>query len=245
MNKIFIMIPAYNEEQNIVQLLTTIEKLNLTLRKKVILIDDGSCDKTQELARGFSDRIDMEIIIHPKNMGIPKTFFDGLTAADKQADGNDVITIAEADNTGNLQLIPEMIDRLKNGSDIVVASRYIKGGRYKDFPLIRLIGSYIVNKAFKIFCGVKNINDYTIFFRAYRASIVKRALAEYKTRLITTKTFAANLEILLKFKEWAENCSEVPLVYDYSLKKGKSKMPKRGTLLECFVVIIRKLLGKL
>lgn len=245
MNKIFIVIPAYNEEKNIVQLLTTIEKLSLTLIKKVILIDDGSCDKTQELARNFSGRIDMDIIVHSVNMGIPKTFFDGLSAASRQADGNDVITIAEADNTSNLQLIPEMINRLKNGSDIVIASRYIKGGSYKNFPVVRMIASMLVNRAVKLFTGIRNINDYTIFFRAYRAAVIKQALLKYNAQLITTKSFAANLEILLKFKDWAKNCSEVPLVYDYGLKKGGSKMKKRKALLEYFVIILRKLLGKL
>lgn len=245
MDKIFIIIPAYNEEQNIVQLLSNIENLNLCLAAKVILVDDGSKDRTQQVAGQFCNRIDMEIIVHPENLGIPRTFFDGLSAAGDQASDDDVIVIAEADNTSSLHLIPEMIDKIKSGSDIVVASRYIRGGRYKDFPLIRVIGSYIVNRVFKIFCGVKNINDYTIFFRAYRASVIKCALTEYKTQLITTKTFAANLEILLKFKKWAANCSEVPLIYDYSLKKGKSKMPKRNTLLECFVIVIRELSGKL
>ena len=245
MKSIFIIIPAYNEEKHIVKLLSDIGQLVLPVSIKVILVDDGSTDKTRLLAEKFYNRLEMDIIIHSENLGVPRSFYDGLSMAAKKAKDEDVISIIEADNTSNLKVVPIMVRKIDNGTDIVVASRYLKGGGYKNFPLIRLIGSYITNRTVSMLVNIKNVSDYTIFFRAYRAKTIKSAMAEYGTNLITTKTFASNLEILLKVRKYATHIDEVPLLYDYGNKENGSKMKKLKALNEYKELIIRKVKGNI
>ncbi len=242
--KLFFIIPAYNEEGNIIKLLTDIKDLSLTIPKKVILIDDGSTDQTKKLVESFKDQLDLEIIVHSKNCGVPQTFFDGFTSASRQAQDDDILVMVEGDNTSDLKLIPLMIERMGAGADLVVASRYIKGGAYKNFPLRRTLGSNILNITLKLFFRIKGLTDYTIFYRAYRAKIVRQALTKHQDRFITTKSFAANMEVLLRVKEFAQRLDEVPLVYDYGLKKSQSKMNVTKTLFEYKDLLIKKIIGK-
>ncbi|PIR66426.1 MAG: hypothetical protein COU51_04050 [Parcubacteria group bacterium CG10_big_fil_rev_8_21_14_0_10_36_14] len=237
MKKIFIIIPAYNEDENVVDLLSSIKNIKLIFDKKVILVDDGSTDKTKELAMNFKNQMDLEILVHAKNLGVPRTFFDGITAACVNAEDDDIVLIMEADNTSKLSLMPEMIEKINLGSDIVIGSRYIAGGSYKNFPLYRTIGSNVVNSIVKLLVHLPNVTDYSIFYRAYRAEILKKALAFYGNNFITTNSFAANLEILLKLRKFVKKIDECPLVYNYGLKKGKSKMNLIKTLKEYGMVI--------
>lgn len=241
MEKVFIIIPAFNEEGNLPLLLDDLISLQLPVSKKLIVVDDGSSDKTLEIAKSYQDKIEMEIVVHEVNAGVPKTFYDGLKKASEFASEDDAIFIIEGDCTSDLSIMPQMIDMIRNGSDIVVASRYIRGGKYKNFPFIRTLGSGIVNTVLKIFFRTKGVTDYTIFYRGYSARIIEKAFGKYQDRFITQKSFAANLEVLLKVRDFSNKNSEVPLAYNYGLKKGKSKMKLFKTLGEYRSLIIKRL----
>ena len=243
--KAIIIVPVYNEDGNIEKLLSSIKDLKLEISKKVIVVDDGSEDNTLALARKFKRKLDLKIIVHEQNKGIPQTFYDGLKAAADSASSKDVIFIIEGDNTSDLSLFPQIIQKIRNGADIVVASRYLKGGRYKNFPLHRKYGSIFINYVLKTFFYTRGVSDYTIFYRAYSAEVVKNALKKYGKNFITTKSFAANLEILLRMKAFAKKYDEVPMVYDYGLKKGKSKMKIGKALFEYRGLIVQRLLHKI
>jgi dolichol-phosphate mannosyltransferase len=243
--RIFIVIPAYNEESNIVKLLSDIRNLSLPYEKKTVMVDDGSKDNTLALAEGFLQKMDLKIIVHRPNKGVPQTFYDGLKSAAADASPNDIICIIEGDNTSDLSLLEEIIRKVEKGADVVVASRYRRGGRYENFPFHRKWGSIFINLVLKIFFYTKGVTDYTIFFRAYRARVIQEALGEYGDNFVTTKSFAANLEILLRLKRFAGKYDEVPMVYDYGLKKGSSKMNVAKTLLEYKDLIMQRLAGGL
>ncbi|HCI03996.1 TPA: hypothetical protein DE059_03640 [Candidatus Peribacteria bacterium] len=240
----YIIIPAYNEEGNLPLLLDDLISLQLPVSKKIILVDDGSRDKTLEIAKQYQGKIDMEIIIHEVNAGVPKTFYDGLKKASELASEDDAIFIIEGDCTSDLKLMPQMLEMISGGSDIVVASRYIKGGKYKNFPFIRTVGSGVVNTVLKLFFRTKGITDYIIFYRGYSARIIKRAFEKYQDSFITQKSFAANLEVLLKVRDFSNKNAEVALVYDYGLKKGKSKMKLFKTLGEYRSLILKRIVGR-
>jgi dolichol-phosphate mannosyltransferase len=242
---VFVIIPAYNEEENIGRLLEDLVNLKPVLETRVIFVDDGSSDGTLRVARTFEARLPMDFILHKPNKGVPQTFYDGLKRASELATSTDAIAIIEGDCTSDLALLPQMVAQLSDGRDLVVASRYIPGGRYKNFPLHRELGSKIVNVVLRLFFYKKGITDYTIFYRAYSARTVKMAFDKYGADLITTKSFAANLEILLKIGEFSRNQGEEPLVYDYGLKKGKSKMRLFKTLFEYRGLILKRLYGSM
>ena len=229
---IFIIIPAFNEEKNIAELLSNINNLNLEEKIKVILVNDGSKDKTEEIAKFFINKMNLEIISHSFNQGVGDTFRDGLMHTEKQVGNDDIIAIIEGDNTSDLNLLPLMIKKIKDRTDLVIASRYIKSGGYKNFPFKRFIGSWLVNLVLKSRFRIKGVTDYTIFYRVYRAKIIKQAFNKYGRDFIKTKSFASNLEILLKVKEFCLKVGESPFVYNYGLKQGNSKINILKTLWE-------------
>lgn len=245
MPKSHVIIPAYNEGPNLGSVLQDLQQLSATFPLGVIVVNDGSRDNTLEEAERFKGKLDLEIVSHPVNLGVPMTFYDGLVAAAKKAGPRDCIFIIEGDGTSDLKCMPEMARRVYNGDDVVVASRYIRGGGYVNFPWQRTAGSWGVNIVLSTFFHVRGITDYTIFYRAYRAEVVQRALERYGSSYVTTKSFAANLEVLLRVLPFSSRFSEVPLRYDYGLKKSQSKMNPVKTLREYQGLIAKRVLGRL
>src|SRR5580698_6484063 len=241
----YVIIPAYNEGQNLPVVLEQLKELSSTLPLSVVVVNDGSRDNTLEAAESFRDKMDLEIVNHPVNMGVPMTFYDGLVAAAKRAQPGDCIFIIEGDGTSDLKCMPEMARRVYGGDDVVVASRYIEGGGYVNFPWQRTSGSWGVNMVLSVFFHVRGLTDYTIFYRAYRAEVVQRALEHFGSGFTTTKSFAANLEVLLRVLPFSHRFSEVPLLYDYGLKKSQSKMNPVKTLREYQGLIVKRLLRRL
>jgi len=245
MPKSYVIIPAYNEGPNLGAVLEQLQQLSATMPLAVIVVNDGSHDNTLEEAESFRDKLELEIVTHPMNLGVPMTFYDGLVGAAAKAQPGDCIFIIEGDGTSDLKIMPEMAQRIYGGDDVVVASRYIQGGGYLNFPWQRTWGSYVVNFVVSIFFHVRGLTDYTIFYRAYRAEPVQRALQHFGSGFMTTKSFAANLEVLLRVLPFSRRFSELPLLYDYGLKKSQSKMNPLKTLREYQGLIVKKLLGKI
>ncbi len=245
MAKSYIIIPAYNEGQNLGVVLQGLRELASATPLAVIVVNDGSRDNTLQEAERFRNLMDLDIVTHPVNLGVPKTFYDGLVAAAARAEPGDCIFIIEGDGTSDLALLPEMARRIHDGDDIVIASRYLHGGGYVNFPLQRVWGSTLVNIVLSVFFHIRGITDYTIFYRAYRADAVQRALKRYGPNFVTTKSFAANFEVLLRILPFSSRFSEVPLVYDYGLKKSQSKMNPLKTLREYQGLIVRRLLRRI
>ena len=106
MSTAYIIIPAFNEEGNIARLLDDLLALNIPVSKKIVLVDDGSSDRTLEIAKEYLNKIDMEIVVHEQNAGVPKTFYDGLKKASELASDDDVIFIIEGDCTSDLSVMP-------------------------------------------------------------------------------------------------------------------------------------------
>ena len=78
----------------------------------VIVVNDGSRDNTLQEAERFRNLMDLDIMTHPVNLGVPMTFYDGLVAAAARAEPGDCIFIIEGDGTSDLALLPEMARRI-------------------------------------------------------------------------------------------------------------------------------------
>jgi len=245
MAKSYIIIPAFNEGPNLGAVLQQLRELASTMPVTVIVVNDGSWDNTLQEAERFRNLLDLEIVTHLVNQGVPMTFYDGLVTAAARAQTGDCIFIIEGDGTSDLAVLPEMARRIYNGDDVVIASRYVRGGGYVNFPLQRVWGSNLVNIVLSAFFRIQGITDYTIFYRAYRADAVQRALKHYNPQFVTTKSFAANFEVLLRVLPFSSRYSEVPLVYDYGLKKSQSKMNPFKTLREYQGLIVKRLLRRI
>jgi dolichol-phosphate mannosyltransferase len=232
-----IIIPAYNEAKNVPAVVQEISQALGQMPYEIILVNDGSTDTTAAIAEELKLRFPIVVLSHPSNRGVAEVFRTGLTHTVEKSQAEDIIVIMEGDGTSDPQLLPELAQRIQDGADLVIASRYQPGGAYKHFPLKRLLLSRGANLVFRLLFPIKNVKDYSIFYRAYRAQCLKLAMAHYHQQFITVQTFFANIEILFHLQPFVKRIEEVPLVYDYGKKQGKSSM-KIGKNLRSYLLFI-------
>lgn len=241
-----ILIPAYNEEKNLSRCLNDI---STTLRKdkevfKLYVVNDGSTDKTPEILKKLKNYLPLQVINHPKNKGVSEAFRSGFKKLAKKSRDNDLIILMEADGTSSPRLLKNIISKLGEGFDVVISSRYIVGGGYKNFPLRRRILSIAANVILKMFFPIPQVKDYTIFYRGYKAAIIKKLMKKYGKGFIKTKNYVANAEILIKISSFTKKITETPFVYNYGRKKNASAMKILSNTKAYFNFIGRTLMDK-
>lgn len=240
--KVLIALPAYNEEAGIRNVLRKIARYRQISRYEitVLVVDDGSHDNTAGVTAEWAADADyITLIRHPGNKGLGtavRTIFD--YALDKLGD-DDILVTMDSDNTHSPFLIESMISKLESFNlDLVVASRFIAGGCELGLSTVRKLYSRGAMYFFKLFFPIANLNDYSSGFRAYKVRSLRRAYAHWG-QLVTTTGFDCMAEIAAKFSRIGVRAAEVPLILNYDLKEGSSKMRVGRTIKGYF-----SLLGK-
>ncbi len=230
---VYFVLPIYNEEAALPSLLKMLatEQLPPGVERTIVAVDDGSLDSSAEILASLSQQYPIKVITHKPNRGIPGTFKSAFEFVVQTVQDDDVVIVMESDCTSDPKLIPQLVERVNKGADIVIASRHAHGGAYVRFPLFRTVASTIVNMALRMALHIPKVEDYTIFYRAYRGSIIKRGFAGGVT-FKAKKSFAVNGEVLLILSTFHPKIEEVPLHYDYGLKTSPSSMPLIATLVE-------------
>lgn len=166
-NRVLVIIPAYNEEASIVPVVELLERDYAQF--DYIIVNDGSADKTSEicLAHGF------HLVSQPINLGLAGTFQTGMKYALKE--GYDAAIQFDADGQHLPQYIQPMLDKLGEGYDIVIGSRFVS--EKKPFTL-RMIGSHLIAFAIGLTTG-KRIKDPTSGMRMYN----KQMIREFATQI--------------------------------------------------------------
>lgn len=159
--KVCVIIPAYNEEKSIGSVITCIRKLGK--KYHIIVINDGSTDKTREVV-GINR---VEILDLPFNLGIGGAVQAGIMYA-KENNFNIVVQL-DADGQHDPRYIPKLLKFLE-GVDLVIGSRYIKKTSYKT-PLIRGLGIKIFSELIFLTCG-KRIYDSTSGYKAFNKRVI-------------------------------------------------------------------------
>ncbi len=239
--EILLTLPAYNEEAGLPPLLAAFESevLAAGYRGRAVIADDGSTDRTGQIIREWSSRFPVEMLQHPKNLGLGETIQDALRRATELAQPDDVIVTMDADNTHSPAVIPEMVRRLGEGYDVVIASRYRPGSKVLGLSGFRHLMSYGARALFQLVYPIPGVRDYTCGFRAYRAAILQRAFARYNGRLAEERGFAAMAEILLRLRKMGARMCEAPMVLRYDRKGGASKMPVGRTVWKLLMLLAR------
>lgn len=239
-----IIVPAYNEAANLPSLFATMQATLRDEPYRVYAVNDGSTDATAAVLTILSRAQPITILTHAVNQGVAAAFRTGFTAAVHDAAEDDVVALLEGDQTSPPALLPEMIRRIRNGADVVIASRYRPDGGYKNFPLKRLILSRGANVVFRLFFPIAGVTDYSIFYRAYRVPPLRAAMRQHGDQFIASTTFLANAEILVKLKAFIHRVDEVPLLYDYGKKRGASGMKVWKNLKSYLVFVGRNALRR-
>jgi dolichol-phosphate mannosyltransferase len=241
--KCFIILPCFNEEKNIKPLIHSIdEALKPHVSYKIIAVNDGSYDGTGEVLKDLSADYPLEILGHETNMGLGMALKTGLLTVANEAFNEDFIVIMDSDNTHDPKHVLEMLAAAKN-ADVVVGSRYVKGGVQLNVPLHRVILSKAVNLLIKKLFHLP-VKDATSGFRCFRAHLIKRLFKTFQNRIIESKGFESSLELLLKALNMGGVVTEVPIRLDYGVKEGGSKMRLLVTIAKYLVLIFKFKLSK-
>jgi dolichol-phosphate mannosyltransferase len=245
MKTLWLALPAYNEERSLPALLERCIPVSAALAAegkafKVIVVDDGSKDGTIAAANSFQGRLDVEVVPHVVNRGLGAAITTCLVSALERASDDDAIATMDADNTHDPGMLPDMwrfLDEQKG--DVVIASRYVKGGDEVGLTPLRKVLSRGASTLLTLTVPVRGARDYTCGFRVYRGSTLRRAAAAWGDRLVEEAGFTCMAEVLLKLGRGGARVDEHPLVLRYDLKEGASKMKILRTISRYFVMATR------
>ena len=172
--KVFVQVPCLNEEATLPLVLESIpKKIKGVDEIHILIIDDGSTDKTIEVAKKYGVK---HFVCHTRNMGLARSFRDGVDYA--LAHGADIVVNTDGDNQYPQARIADLVQPVINGeADIVIADRQTsKIAHFSPFKkLMQRFGSWVVNKA-----AGTDLPDAASGFRAYsRNSLIKLKTFKY------------------------------------------------------------------
>lgn len=216
MENTLIIIPTYNEIENIKSIIE--EVFNKDLPLDVLIVDDmspdGTADCVLEMMHVFSKRLFLETRSDKKGLGT--AYVHGFKWALRR--NYQYIFEMDADFSHNPKELGPMLDLLKTDVDLVVGSRYVKGVNVVNWPLSRILLSYFASLYVKIITGMP-VKDATAGFVGYRRAVLE------SLDLNEIKFVGYAFQIELKYKAWLKKFKlvEHPIVF-LNRTKGKSKM---------------------
>jgi dolichol-phosphate mannosyltransferase len=242
---ILILLPAYDEAPCIGTLLYKIKTVMETnaLDYQVIVVNDGSHDGTASVVQGYAGRMPIEMIYHRLNRGLWETVRDGFEWVAEHSQPDDILIRMDADDTHEPKHIPAMVEKIAEGYDVVIASRFEPGGGTEGLGTYRSFISRCANMVMKLFFPIKGVREYSCGYRGYRVEIVQNAIRVFGNSFIDLKGvgFTCTLEKLIKFRMMGARFAEVPFVLRYDQKISQSKMLSSITTLGYFVLIFKYL----
>jgi dolichol-phosphate mannosyltransferase len=240
---IVVLLPAYNEELDLGPLLAkirnTMEADDLDYR--VLVVNDGSRDGTREVAARYASTMPIEVLEHAINRGLWETVRDGFEWAAANTRPGDIVIRMDADDTHDPRYIPDMVRKIEEGYDVVIASRFAPGGGAEGLDAYRTFISRMANLVMKAFFPIRGLKEYSCGYRTYRAGLVQEAIRIFGNGFIDVRGvgFTCTLEKLIKFRMMGARFGEVPFVLRYDQKRGSSKMLSSITTLGYLVLILK------
>jgi dolichol-phosphate mannosyltransferase len=229
-----VIIPTYNERENLRQLTERLVGLGLAL--DVVFIDDGSPDGTGQLADELARRFPQLSVIHRQGkLGYASAVIEGFRLALKG--DYDRILQMDADLSHDPGAIPGMLQAAEH-SDLVLGSRYVGGVRVVDWEISRVFLSWFANLYARTITGVP-IQDITTGFRCYRRSAVEGINLGY----IRSNGYGFLIELAYRIWRAGGRLTEVPIVF-HGRQRGVSKMSKR-IMLEAAILVWRLRFGRM
>jgi len=209
--KLAIIIPTYNEKENLPQLIQRIETAMSNQDHEIIIVDDNSPDGTGQLAEQLAKQYgNIKVIHRPAKMGLATAILEGI----KHAEG-DIIAVMDADLQHPPELLPKLHQAILKGNDIAIASRYIEGGKIEDWSLKRkIISKGAIALAHLFLPQTRKIKDIMSGYFALRKDLLQDIE-------LNPTGYKILLEIVAKTKP--KKIAEIPYTFK-PRSKGKSKL---------------------
>jgi dolichol-phosphate mannosyltransferase len=217
MSDSLVIIPTYNEKENIEKLLRTIFSLNKLFH--ILIVDDGSPDGTADIVKDLQSKFQDSLFIQERTgkLGLGTAYIHGF----KWALERDYSYVFEMD--ADFSHNPADLVRLYNankekGGDLSIGSRYVKGVNIINWPMSRLLLSFFASKYVRLITGMP-INDSTAGFKCYKREVLETI------NLDEIQFVGYAFQIEMKFKAWKYgfNVIEVPVIFT-DRSEGESKM---------------------
>ena len=233
-----VIIPTYNEKENIEAIITAV--MNLPLDFHVLIIDDGSPDGTADIVKSLmKERYagKLHMIEREGKLGLGTAYITGFKWAIEHQ--YDYIFEMDADFSHNPDDLLKLYDACANqGADVAIGSRYVSGVNVVNWPMGRVLMSYFASKYVRFVLGVK-IHDTTAGFKCYR----RQVLETIELDKIRFKGYAFQIEMKYTAYKCGFKIQEVPIIF-INRVLGTSKM-SGGIFSEALLGVIRLKLNSL
>lgn len=211
-----VIIPTYNERENLQEIVERL--LRAVPTTDILIADDNSPDGTGEIADRLAAKHPQQIhVLHrPGKEGLGAAYIAGFNWALKR--NYDIIIEMDADGSHPPESLPTMIGAVQQGADLAIGSRYVPGGKIRNWPLSRHLISRGGNLYSRLWLGA-GIRDITAGFRAYRAE----ALAELDFEAIESRGYGFQIDMSWRLHQNGRRIVEVPITFT-ERTVGHSKM---------------------
>jgi dolichol-phosphate mannosyltransferase len=235
--KISVIIPTYNEEENIeilVPLLLEKFKSFKNYNFNILFVDGNSRDKTVAVIKKFQKEYqNIYLIEEESKSGLGGAYIKGYIYSIEKIKADYVVEM-DADLQHNPEDFPKLIQKISEGYDFIVGSRYVRGGSIpKEWALYRKLISYFGSFFARTLLRISKVKDFTSGFRVTK---VKGILDQIEFSKLKSKGFAYKLDMLVRIYDLKAKICEVPISFGLR-DRGTSKMEKKNFMDSLYVVL--------
>jgi dolichol-phosphate mannosyltransferase len=227
--RIWVIVPTYNERDNVGPISAAI--LETIPEAHVLFVDDGSPDGTGDLVDELARQSPAIAVLHRQSkQGLGRAYVAGF--ADVLARDADIVVQIDADFSHPVRFLPSLLEPLQSGrADLVLGSRYVKGGHIPRWNILRRL----VSRGGSIFAGVVLLlpfNDLTGGFKAWRSSV----LGVIDLERLHAGGYGFQIETTFRARQAGARIVEVPITFE-ERRVGESKM-SMDIFLEAFLLVV-------
>ena len=231
MSKNLVIIPTYNEKENIKKIILKV--FSLEKQFEVLIVDDGSPDGTAKIVKDMQKKFQKNLHIQERTgkLGLGTAYIHGFKWGLKN--NYDYIFEMDADFSHNPDDLIKLYNACaKDNGDLSIGSRYINGVNIVNWPMSRLLMSFFASKYVKTITGMP-IHDSTAGFKCYKKEVLQ------KIDLDKIQFIGYAFQIEMKFTAWKYgfNIIEVPVIFT-DRQEGNSKMSS-GIFFEAFIGVMQ------
>lgn len=234
--QIAIVIPTYNEAENVKNLIPLIHKHMLHAgygnRYHCVIVDDNSPDQTGLIAEELAQTYPVRVIHRSGKRGYGEACKEGFRYAIQKAD---VIITMDSDLSHDPKELPLLIKQLEQGNDIIIGSRYREGGKIENWSLLRRFMSKSANLFTKKLLHLP-VSDCTSGYRSYKKEVLKNK----EVQQITANGYSFLEELLFTSYQKGYKIAEIPICF-VERQYGSSKLSKKEIMKFLFTVIRLKI----
>jgi dolichol-phosphate mannosyltransferase len=240
LNRILVIIPTFNEAENITKIIPEVlANSNGEDEFNVLVVDDNSPDGTAQLVESMNNP-DVFVLRREKKSGLGTAYLAGFRYAIER--NYDCVFEMDADFSHDPKYLKDFMVKIREGYDLVIGSRYVHGVSVLNWPIGRLILSYMASVYTRMVTGLK-VKDTTAGFMCYKVS----ALKQIDLNEVRSNGYSFQIEMKFKCYKKGFRIVEVPILF-IDRREGESKMSRKVVYEAYFMVWklkLKSIFGKL